>query len=249
MNSPARIGRQSPLAEGAPCPGRRRDRAALDRRLREAVGIAEVLDPVGQRRADVLVDDRQPAVCLHRGANPRVVCVHRLLVLGADHHQRVDVGAAESALPGGRVAVAVVAEQVCAGRHPLAELLREPRQRRVGQLERPHARVAEGDVDARVGLVVPRRRGQHLRRRVGDPGRRARDVVDAQEQVAGERQPVAAHDEPLDARQVERGHCPKRSRKAACSASAPIPCADSAKSITSRRTPRLRLTCSTVRSP
>ncbi len=193
----------------------RLDAGALDGRLREAVGEPEVLRPVGERRAHLIDDDRQPAG-LGRAADPGVVLGQRLLGLGADHHEHVDARVDESGLPALRRALARVAEQLRAGRHAVAELAREAAQRRLGEAERAQPGVRERQVDAGLGLDRPGGRGQHLVEGPGDPVPGLGGVGHPQQEVGGERQAVAAHHEPLDVGEVELAHSGNASLKRAC---------------------------------
>ena len=130
----------------------------------------------------------------------------RLRILRADHHHHVAGAVAERVLPLVGRAVAEVAEHLCARRHAVAELGREGFERAVGEPERLEAREAERDVDPGGRLVGPVLGADHLRDELAERGARRGGVVDAQEQVRGEREPVAAHDEALDVLAVDLGH-------------------------------------------
>ena len=249
MNSPARIGRHSPfLRRARPLRGVG-EAAPLDRRLREAVGVAEVLAAGRQRAADLGHDGGDAAGARDRLADAPVALGQRLAVLGADHHQHVRLARPEAVLPVLRRAVADVAEQLGARSHAGAELRREGGERGLRQPERAQALVAERDVDAGVGLDVPALGGDHLRDDVGEQRPRARRVLDPQEDVAGGGQPVAAHHEALEVGEVELGHAGNASSKRAFRSAAASPWAPSANSIRRVRLSRFECTCSSVWPP
>ena len=240
----------SALGDGS-LAGERSHTAALDRRLSKTVGITEVLDATRQRGAELVVEDGEPAASLDARTQSPSCASSASATHRADHHEHVDRG--RSRRPPSHFSGALSPkspEQLRPRRHPLAKLLRESRQARVGHPERAQPRVAEGDVDARLRLLRPGRRRQHVLGDLGDPGRGSRDVVDPQEQVAGKRQAIAAHDEALDPRQVEDsviGRRPPETPPAARRGRHPL--RPQGEVDHRRRVARLRLTSSTVRSP
>ena len=229
--------------------GQRLHAAALDRRLGEAVHEPEVLGALGQRSPDLVGHHRQRAGPLDAVAQPPVVRSQRGRILRADHHEHVDARLHQPVLPAIRSALAAVAEQAGASGHTLAKLLGEARERGVRHPERPQALVGDRQVQPRVRLLRPGGRGDHLVEHVAQERPRPGRVVDAQEEVAGERQAVPAHDKALDVRQVKLGHAAKRSRNAACSSPGSRLCASSAKPMKRARSSRSLRTSSTVRSP
>ena len=126
MNSPARIGRQPPFFSGAPWPGSGSTPLPSIDGLGEAVGVAEVLDPAGQRGPGLVADHGDPAVALDRLAQHRVARGERGRVLRADHHQHMDLAAAERRLPVLRGALADVAEESLRAAIPTANSSGKP---------------------------------------------------------------------------------------------------------------------------
>ena len=246
-------------AASRPLRGRARRRAsgakpaALDRRLREPVGVAEVLDaaraarrrtrrrrpssppfarPRARTRASCALSACWSAALIITSTWTPGVAEPRLPVLGRARRRRRRAGS-----PG----------PPCPGRNSSGK----PGERRARQPERAQTRVAERDVHARLGLRrTTARRSAPRRRPRRSSAARARRVVDPQEQVARERQPVPAHDEALDARagraSVTARSSPRR-RPAARPPAGPARRGRSRSAVA--RSSRLRLTCSTVRSP
>ena len=204
MNSPARIGRQPPSFSGAPWPGSGSTPLPSIAGWAKPSAKPKCSVPPGRAEPGLVADHGDPAVALDRLAQLAVARGERGRVLRADHHQHVDLAAAERRLPALRGALADVAQRLGARRHPGAEVVGEATQRRARDAERLEPGVGEGDVDPRLGLRLPRIGGQHVRRRLGQQRAGARGVVDAQEQVARGGQPVAADHEALDRGELER---------------------------------------------
>ena len=100
---------------------------ALDRRLREAVGEAEVLARAVEQLRVLLVDDRQCAGGLDaRPAAARSASSSASVALGVDRHQHVRLAGAEAARPSARARCRRCRRALSARRrHAVAELLRE----------------------------------------------------------------------------------------------------------------------------
>ena len=206
--------------------------------------------PPGSAEPGLVADHGDPAVALDRLAQHRVARGQRGRVLGADHHQHVDLAAAERRLPVLRGALADVAQRSRRAPPSRSGSRRGSRPATCRDAERLEPGIGEGDVDPRLGLRLPRVGGQHVRRRLGQQRAGARRVVDAQEQVARGGQPVAADHEALDRVELERlGHDGNSAWKRACSSAGGRPCAAIANSISRVRRARLAWTWATVWSP
>jgi hypothetical protein len=182
------------------------DAAALDRRLVDAVFVAERVE-IARLRAEVLpgqhADTRETLVLLARdrqGALPLFLGIAE----GADPD--VDLTGAERLFPALRIVDAHVAELPGAGRHPDAERFGEALQRFLWNAERFEAGVADSDRQPRIGLAPPIRRGGNVKGEPADRFPARLRIVDAQEHVRAEvrRRPQPQHGR-LDFMQVEHG--------------------------------------------
>ena len=133
--------------------GIRRRVRALDRRLRDRIGKAEVLalrpDPVFMRERHRVLDepDLDAAGRLHLGANDPRRLFAALVGIGANPRHRVDVGTAEAALPVLRRMRPDVADGTGAAPHADPERLGKAVQRPLREPERLQPFVGEADVD------------------------------------------------------------------------------------------------------
>ena len=216
----------------APCALGLRDAAAHapvarvvagERRLGEAVGIAEVLARVGQQLGALLVDDGDAAGALGVAAQAGGLVPERGIVERVDGGQHVQAGAVQLGLPVGRVARARVAQRLRARGHPGAELAREGGEHGVGHAERADPRGRHREVERRLRLAgAPRLGRRDARQQAPQPGAPRAGVVDAEEQIGGVGVVVAVgpQDVALEVGEVDghagHGHPPSRSRKAAC---------------------------------
>ena len=166
---------------------RRRDAAAFDRRLADAVLEAEGGAP-GRELVAVLAPDHLDAgQLLVRAPRPLGDRLEARRV-GREHRQRdVHVGRAERLLPVLRAALADVAELGRARRHPLPELRREAVERVLRHAERLETVIGEGDGDPGVVRRIGRRPAgvdDRVQPPHQLPSRRA--VVDAEQQVGAD---------------------------------------------------------------
>src|SRR5262245_36507931 len=129
--------------------------AALDRRLVDAVLVAQRIE-ITRLGAEVLhrqdADARDALVLLTSDREGTLVL---FLGIAECTHADVDLARPERLVPRLRIVDAVVAELLCARRHPDAESLGEALQRVLGNAERFEARIADPDIQPSLSRVPP----------------------------------------------------------------------------------------------
>src|SRR5690242_15422439 len=210
----------------------------FDRRLRKAVGEAEVL-ALGAEQARLLhMREAQAVVAAVEGALPALPLLGEVaLALRVDDEQHLEL--AQVVVPPG----GLVAEPIGARRHAGAELVGKAIEDRRGEAELLQAAERERDVQRRARVRGPLLLGGHRIGHGGQKHARGDRVDDAREEVPGEAEAlaVAAHDAALQIGDVDH-----RASHAACSAASFRPAVSAAKRASRSRSASASPTSSTV---